>query len=784
MHVKQITSTVKARTGKPWTFELGEKTLITGKNTRGKSRVSIAVQLALSGAADDILGRDGVKSGQILIGLAPPDGEVYAHATLSDDTVSAWGTRREADGTVKTPLFEPADAINVATVVPLRGIKAALAGNDETAKKSFLDWTAASVTEADVLARLPAHLHDRYRDIAKAQTGTPTERMQAVQAFAVGEARRLEADAAAQDALLESMGGSMAVMPSEAEVEQARTVTAQWEAAHQAAVAYEAALRVQGTSPGVDVSAVQAQLAHARAAVENARQGETYWRGEATRLAAVVEASRPVVQPVDPLIPALVSVLEASVQRGCCAACQAPSPHLAAWLAHYKQQVTPPVAAAVDPALAGALTEARGNAEGWRMQANSLQAEVQRLEGVLQGAAAAGPAGPLPPNPGVDAATAASTVQAARAQRDRLMAARASWDTLKSAKDKAAELRSQRPAWDDLAKACSQVATEILEAGASSFAEKVQRYLPETWRFHLKLRDGFEVGYVRDGQLHTIGSGAEWTALQCALAMAVAEMGGGATPKAKGKGKKADKHTGAGKVHLVVLDDRDRDGETLADLMRAWTAFPGQVIIESTKKPAGKMPAGWTHIDMDAWVEANEKGEEAGGIAPPPQVAPAPSVEQPVAPPPQVVAAPPAVPGALGLPVQGASALPASWWYKPATGDYYLWTEAEAQAASGTGEYVHVGGPAEKAKHEKTTQEVQRPAARQDIAPKLLQALTALGADPRALALIQPAAAEHAVRNQVPFHRVRVHDDGTATFFDAAGQQTANVPASSAAPAR
>jgi hypothetical protein len=96
--------------------------------------------------------------------------------------------------------------------------------------------------------------------------------------------------------------------------------------------------------------------------------------------------------------------------------------------------------------------------------------------------------------------------------------------------------------------------------------------------------------------------------------MAVADLGGGASPK-----KKRGRPAKAGEVKevytLVIPADRGRDPETLGELMRCWAKFSGQVVVEATEPPKGRVSKDWTIIDVEAWRAALTAPQEVPGAS-------------------------------------------------------------------------------------------------------------------------------------------------------------------------
>lgn len=79
MHVSRIESNIKS--DKPWSVDLGPRTLILGPNGGGKSAIVQACQLALGGSVTGLMGRGEVKRGDYLMLLG--DDAITATATTT-----------------------------------------------------------------------------------------------------------------------------------------------------------------------------------------------------------------------------------------------------------------------------------------------------------------------------------------------------------------------------------------------------------------------------------------------------------------------------------------------------------------------------------------------------------------------------------------------------------------------------------------------------------------------------------------------------------------------------
>ena len=174
----------------------------------------------------------------------------------------------------------------------------------------------------------------------------------------------------------------------------------------------------------------------------------------------------------------------------------------------------------------------------------------------------------------------------------------AQWDGIASARQKMLSMQTETETYKALKVACEETIGKLLGQQAEKFSARVQKYLPKDWKFSIELvdsgREVFRMGLVRDGRLHAALSGAEWTSVVTAIAMAVSDTLPDNYPA------------------VLVPEDRAWDAKTIAAVMRGYSDFSGQVVMASTTRPSGRTPKGWTIIDMDevsaSWC-ADEEAE-------------------------------------------------------------------------------------------------------------------------------------------------------------------------------
>jgi hypothetical protein len=173
------------------------------------------------------------------------------------------------------------------------------------------------------------------------------------------------------------------------------------------------------------------------------------------------------------------------------------------------------------------------------------------------------------------------------------------WDNIASARNKVVSMQADAATYKELKSACEVAIGKLLGEQAKVFSSRVQKYLPKAWNFSIELVDGgrevFRMGLLRDGKLHAALSGAEWTSVVTAIAMAVTDSLPEDYPA------------------VLIPEDRAWDGKTLASVMRGFSSFDGQVIMASTTRPSGKTPKGWTIIDMDE-VSASWLGDDEAPV--------------------------------------------------------------------------------------------------------------------------------------------------------------------------
>ena len=568
--VKRVTSNLKSPTGEDWSVELGQKTLILGSNTSRKSAVLQAVELAVSGAADDIVGRYGVKDPSLLLTLAPED-RLHSTAGFSDDSMdSASFVVERSGGRVKKPHHSvPFDSRRV---MPGRLVRVALSGGEKTARKSFLEWTAHGVSDEDVLARIPANLHAKYKDISdklakggdKNTSMNPVEKLLATAEYAGKQQRDAAKQMKGAESALESIGGDLPSKPSDEDLSRAD------ELVKEAQRVFDEAVKRRSLPTNEEI---EMQYATASTAVQQLQEKSQKLRREYALLmdnARIAEIS--------------ARLFEWSVKNGThnCPACNNDHglEHNSVLFEHWKSTMTNEQATVQSQA-----DELKIKFDEVTSTLNQRASEMHQIESMRGHGRKS------------DGESVGLSFEEAEQQLDRCQSAvvkmaadRNRWNDLSRMQDTIQAMSLQIDTYKALKSACEKAVGQLLAHQAPLFADLVTTYLPDGWEFGIDLKDGsrevFRMGLRRGDKLHSALSGAESIAVVSAIAMASLDT------------KDAPR--------IIIPEDRAWDSNTLRNVMDGFTDFPGQVIIATTTKHARKKPKGWTVIDADSlFVEAD-----------------------------------------------------------------------------------------------------------------------------------------------------------------------------------
>lgn len=197
--VTEIASNVKQPDGKPRKTELGKHTLLLGPNRSGKSAIIQGLELATTGAVDDVMGREGVKLDKTLLSLVPEGSILEAKATFTTGKAS---TYHKGEG-------KAVSNQDVICVAAHRMARKALSGSSVKLEEAILEWTSLkNVSRNDIVDLLPSKVHAKYLDIADRMSRRALnegEVLTMIADYAAKEQRKLSSQIKAQSSLMDAM---------------------------------------------------------------------------------------------------------------------------------------------------------------------------------------------------------------------------------------------------------------------------------------------------------------------------------------------------------------------------------------------------------------------------------------------------------------------------------------------------------------------------------------------------------------------------------------------------
>ena len=589
-YVEHVYSNLKSPrpNGDAWSIDIGQKTLLVGSNTSHKSTIVQAVELAIAGSADDIIGRSIVSDAALLLTLAPGD-ELGVTARLSDGSTANYNARRE-EGKVKRPQHDGPGSQSLVH----RSVAAALSGSATTARKAFLEWSSGDIDRTDILACLPSELHGKYNDIAqhRGRDLPETKTLVEVLNYANTRSREISKEVKGAELIIENIGDTIEARPSDEDIDKMRFAVAE------AREILDASIRAANT--GMTQEEKTAEL-------ERLVGIRSAW----TDMKVTAEATQRELQAKLPQkganVDLAIKIVDVAVEHKLdqCPVCSSNVgiAHLTNCQNYYQevesnwQKQSSELRSSIDE-----MTERIANADK-NLAAVGLEiASTEAIEIRLKD------------NRAIPVSDAQSRLEAAMDALGKMELVGDRWGDLTNAQSRIKSLVNDQASYRALRIACEHAVGKLLSEQTRNFTELVQTYLPDSWQFKIELMDGdrevFRMGFERDGRLHCALSGAEWATVITAVSMAVTSKLGTNDPA------------------ILVPYDRAWDARTLSAVMRGFLNFEGQVIIASTVRPMGRPPKGWTILDMDAvskeWVQGPDEPEpeaEAASEAPKPKAA-------------------------------------------------------------------------------------------------------------------------------------------------------------------
>lgn len=593
IYVKRITSTIQGGID----AELSSKTVIYGLNASKKSAITRAVELALTGTASDIAGRDEVARTIDLLSLAPPDQNLTAVALLSDGTQAKYELLRVTSkkGSKVTSSAQPPlrpRSIDPERVLPLRTLRDAVLGTPERSRKFFLAHSTRPITRADILARIPESLHGHYMQAVQGSqilTDRPElDKLLAALEWADKRSGDKGREAKASQQASVALGQGLAPPPTEIDYAEAKTqLAAARRALEEAVASYQ--IQSQRADVTEKLRALHAQLEEAKVTLARWKEHLTHVETEAQKLEPIPPEPQGLT---DGQLAVVKSILwHAEQNHPICYCCRTNVPPTE-WAGRAK--IARQELDAAESRIVTLLTRRRELIEMHRRKDEVLagaQFEVTHWTEIVQARANAlhevhgvvpGPENGAPVGQPLTIENARLAVQTAEARLSNMASAEAAWESAKKARDASANAESEEARLGQLAKACTGVVRELLDYGVQSFAEKVQAFLPRTDRFGLRLRDGgrdvCQFGLYHGDALHTALSGAEWARVTAALAAVC--------------GPTADDQ-----LAVIRPEERAFDPGTLSEVLSALVRAPQQILFETPIRPA-VVPQGWTLIEL------------------------------------------------------------------------------------------------------------------------------------------------------------------------------------------
>ena len=602
-HVVRVTSNVKGGVS----ATLTEKTLIVGPNGEGKSAIVNALTLALTGAADDLLGRDVVKLADVIGLMAPPGENVTASATLSNGVESTYLSVRKADGG-----FGNAKLSNTFPgAVPLRDVRESLTGSAEKARAFLLSRAAGQITADDVLRVIPEARREDYAAavIAAGAKGlAPVDQLLAVIDSTKGEANEAKKRAKVLNEQVAARGNDLPAEPLDADVAEAEAIVSTAEAA------FVAALTVAGAAirDAAGVAMLRERCAQQAQNVALRQRNVAQLRDEATRAIAAFTQGKADLAALDAALPAdvasetaraalwqavsvitsraVVNLDKLNQPEGVCPCCHSAASRGAFFaageaavgvLAKLNDLTT---RAATRDRMAQALPNTKAAALRVVETLERAEEALRATEAALARDTATAQAAQSTASVGLsDPEAARFALAAAQGRKGAYIGVRAAWAELRATKAAVEATLAQEAAARGVCDAASSVVETLLDGAAAAFVARVNLHLPTAYRFGLQLRDGEKAvcryGFVQaNGGLHAAVSGAEWALLTAALTLAC--VGDGPGPV------------------VLVPDERAFDPDTLRAALVALADAPVQVVITSPIRPSGRLPAGWSIVEV------------------------------------------------------------------------------------------------------------------------------------------------------------------------------------------
>ena len=539
-YFKHVKSNVKGGVD----VELGEKTIIVGPNGSGKSAVQNSLELATRGFVTDLTGRDEVRKESDLFALG--DGStLYSNAIMDDGTEFKWSTEKKGKSVKKADPEQP-----FAVAWPVLDTEAMLKGNAETQSK----WLLRVAGEA---TRSAIHSHitdtDLYDSIAKRyEPMDEAELLAKVLEVVSSDARKVKSRVTQAEATAEALSRGLGSEPRDSELDDLQARLNE--------------LRSSAPEPGV-IRLSQAEVEYTAARAQSA---VNQWQeAQAELTAAQAKRAEMQVPPTRDLIVQMSKTLRHIAPHDPAACLVCGSRVERDWEVLAEQWEAQASQYAQVDALDREITRLAVQVSSRRQSAENIVAQYQSMSQRFDEQP------PAPDN------SILEEIAAAQKALSEAAFVKSEWKKVRDQQSIVKEARAEHRDLSNLKDDCRSAMDALVKNSVAVFEQAVQAHLPDGDDFHLVL-DGKSVsmGFVRDGVLHTALSGAEWARLTLAVASAQLRL---------------TQHDGP-----VVVTPKERawDPDTLAASMRSLSDSPGQVLLLSPIKPKGRLPKGWTMVEV------------------------------------------------------------------------------------------------------------------------------------------------------------------------------------------
>jgi hypothetical protein len=524
MYIQTVESNIKGGVS----VELGQRTLLFGRNGGGKSSVIQAIDLAVRGCVRDGEGRDEMKLLGAIARFFPENTKEMTSSVMLTDgqTEFAWAAKNDGK-TIKTTLKKHADVAGGEVTFLFEKVQGVLSKEPAQVRAWLSNFVLGKLAMKDVANVLTPAEYAEIELMVKME-GTEID-WNTLSKAAKSRATSLRKEATVKEKTIEALTESADTPLSDEEITRVRR-----RAEELSAEAFTGN-RVNG-----EINTLTRKI----------QQAAAWYDAQAEKVAnlSVSQIGMENYQFLTSMQEMLRRYLALLPDNGCCEVCGATELKPNALTSRLRQ---------VDSLVNG--MDAAKQAMDLKTKLSETEATIQAELAHLQ---------TLTP---VD-------VDAIAKERDRLqmmvanqIAARRSWDNTRAVRIDINNLRTRANVLSSASEMLADVGQKKLSQAVTSFCESVDRYLA-----HEKIGidiDAGRIGFQRDGRgLHTALSGGEWTSLILALAAAAHDRDTGVRER--------------GGLSLLIPEDRGWDPQMLTSVMIALSDFEGQVILMSTVWPA------------------------------------------------------------------------------------------------------------------------------------------------------------------------------------------------------